>query len=125
MTGIVVVTHAALGEAVRHEAENILGYALPVVTVAVSYRTQIEATLKHLRETFARSADAQGLLVITDLPGATPHNLATQAAQAMGYPVVSGLNLPMLLKVTNHADNPPAELAQLAVAGGTQGVVQS
>lgn len=125
MTGVVVVTHAALGEAIRHEAENILGRTLPVVTVAVSYRTEIEATLKNLRETFTRSADAQGILVITDLPGATPHNLASQAAQAMGFPVVSGLNLPMLLKVTNHADKPPAELAELAVIGGTQGIVRS
>ncbi|WP_376697094.1 PTS sugar transporter subunit IIA [Wenzhouxiangella sp. EGI_FJ10305] len=124
MTGIILVTHDALGEAVRREAENILDRPLKVTTVAVSYRAEVEKTLEAVRLALAAGADAQGALVLTDLPGATPHNLASQAAIERRIPVVSGLNLPMLLKVINHAAKPPAELAELAASGGSQGIVR-
>lgn len=125
MTGIILVTHDGLGEAVRREAEHILGRTLSVVTVAVSYQADVETTLDALRTALAAAADEDGAVVLTDLPGATPHNLACRAATDTHAPVVSGLNLPMLLKVVNHAGQPPAELAELAAAGGTQGVVRA
>lgn len=124
MTGIILVTHAELGEAMRRQAENILGRSLELKTVAVACGADVERTLKHLREALSSGADAQGALVLTDLPGATPHNLASQAASESGIPVVSGLNLPMLLKVINHADESPAALAEIADAGGRQGIVR-
>ena len=123
MTGIVLVTHDGLGEAVRREAETILGHPLSVVTVAVSYRAEVDTTLDALRTALAAGADTQGAVVLTDLPGATPHNLASRAAAEHDVPVVSGLNLPMLLKVVNHATQSPAELAELAAHGGVQGIV--
>lgn len=122
MTGIVVVTHDGLGEALRREAEHILGQPLDLVTVAISYRARIDQTLDMLRATLSSAADAGGAVILTDLPGATPHNLAMTAAEELGFPLVSGLNLPMLLKVVNHADKPSAALARLAVTGGMQGI---
>lgn len=124
MTGIILVTHDALGEAVRREAENILGRPVSVTTVAVSYRARVDDTLDALRIALASGADPQGAVVLTDLPGATPHNLASQAAAEREFPVVSGLNLPMLLKVINHAEKPPNRLAELAAGGGSQGIVR-
>jgi mannose/fructose-specific phosphotransferase system component IIA len=125
MTGIILVTHDGLGEAIRHQAETILGHPLTVVTVAVSYRADVDDTLIALRAAVAAGADVDGALVLTDLPGATPHNLASRAAAESDVPVVSGLNLPMLLKVVNHADSPPAELAELADIGGKQGIARA
>jgi mannose/fructose-specific phosphotransferase system component IIA len=125
VTGIILVTHDSLGESIRRQAETILGHPLSVVTVAVSYRAEVETTLDALRTALAAGADTQGALVLTDLPGATPHNLASQAAAEHQVPVVSGLNLPMLLKVVNHAGRSPAELAELAARGGVQGIVQA
>lgn len=122
MTSVILVTHDGLGEAIRHQAETILGHSLAVVTVAVSYRANVDETLLSLRTAVAAGADADGALVLTDLPGATPHNLAARAAAERGVPVVSGLNLPMLLKVANHADESPVELAELADIGGKQGI---
>lgn len=124
MTGIILVTHDGLGEALQREAEHILGRSLSLVTISVSYQTDVEATLDAVHTALAAASDEQGAVVLTDLPGATPHNLACRAAADASMPVVSGLNLPMLLKVVNHAGRPPAELADLAVAGGTQGVVR-
>ena len=123
MTGILLVTHSGLGETLRHQAEIILGRDLSLTTISVDQSADMDQAQHHLIAAVAMSADAQGVLVLTDLPGATPHNLAVRAAGDKGAPVVSGLNLPMLLKVINHADQPPAELARLASIGGQQGIV--
>jgi mannose PTS system EIIA component len=125
MTGIVLVTHAGLGESMRHQAEIILGRMVQMTTVSISYEADPDSALVELIGALAMSADADGAVVLTDLPGATPHNLAARAAGKHGMPVVSGLNLPMLLKVINHSARPAPELAALASLGGHQGIMNS
>ena len=125
MTGIVLVTHAGLGESMRHQAEVILGRMIQLTTVSISYGADPDSALVELVGALAISADSDGAVILTDLPGATPHNLAVKAAQRRAVPVVSGLNLPMLLKVINHSSKPPTELAALAGMGGHQGIVNS
>jgi mannose PTS system EIIA component len=125
MTGIVLVTHAGLGESLRHQAEVILGRMVQLTTVSISYGADPDSALVELVGALAISADVDGAVVLTDLPGATPHNLAVRAAEKHQMPVVSGLNLPMLLKVINHNGRPAAELAALASLGGHQGITHS
>lgn len=124
MTGVVIVTHEGLGEALCRQAEAILGQPPAAVTVSVPSETGSETTEADVGAALAMAADAGGVLVLTDLPGATPHNLAARAAAAIDAPLVSGINLPMLLKVLNHADRPAAELAETATTGGRQGMVR-
>jgi mannose PTS system EIIA component len=125
MTGIVLVTHAGLGESLRHQAEVILGHMVQLTTVSISYGADPDSALVELVGALTISADVDGAVVLTDLPGATPHNLAVRAAEKHAMPVVSGLNLPMLLKVINHSTRPAAELAALASLGGHQGITHS
>ena len=122
MTGIVMVTHGDLGEAFRKQAEDILGVPPGVTTVSVNYDADPDQTEADLQAALANSADSGGVVVLTDLPGATPHNLAAQVARSMNVPLVSGLNLPMLLKAINHGDKPATELARVAARGARQGV---
>lgn len=122
MTGIVLVTHDGLGELFHHQAELILGRSVQLTTVSVSHEADPDTARDDVTGALAMSADDQGVVVITDLPGATPHNLALRAAAELDIPVVSGLSLPMLLKVLNHASQPPARLARLAATGGRQGI---
>jgi len=125
VTGLILVTHDGLGEAVRREAEHILGRPLTLTSVAISYRANIGQALDQVRTAIALGADSDGALVITDLPGATPHNLAVEAASDTRTRVVSGLNLPMLLKAVNHAARAPDALAELVSTGGHQGITVS
>lgn len=124
MTPIVLVTHPDIGQALCRQAEEIIGHSLPLRTVDIGSGTDPDLGLERLNEVFSLAAGpANAILILTDLPGATPHNLALQAAAGRSWPVVSGLNLPMLLKVLNHADKPAGELAALAHYGGRQGIV--
>lgn len=124
MTGIILVTHDGLGETLRHQAEMILGHPIDVMTVAISPAADPEAAFDEVQTAVAVGSDTDGALVLTDLPGATPHNVAVRAAEKRQAPVVSGLNLPMLLKVVNHAAKHPERLAELAREGGVQGVMK-
>ena len=124
MTPIVLVTHPDIGPALCRQAEEIIGHSLPVRTVDIGSGTDPELGLRRLEQAFSLAAGpADAILILTDLPGATPHNLALRAAAGHRWPVVSGLNLPMLLKVLNHAEKPAGELAALAHYGGRQGIV--
>ena len=125
MTGIVLVTHAGLGESLRRQAEVILGRMVAMTTVSISYGADPDSALNEVIAALAMSADPGGAVVLTDLPGATPHNLASRAAEDRAMPVVSGLNLPMLLKVINHSGKPAHELAELASIGGHQGILST
>lgn len=122
MTGIVLVTHNGIGDCLVHEAENIIGEPVNISTVAISYDAEPDQARAALRAAFAISNDGDGLLVLTDLPGATPHNLALDVALESEARVVSGLNLPMLLKVLNYARLAPEPLAEKALRGGRDGI---
>lgn len=125
MTAIVLVTHRGVGESLRHQAEVILGRSVRLTTVSIAEQSDPDDSLSELVGALAGNQEPGGAVILTDLPGATPHNLAVRAAARHGLPVVSGLNLPMLLKVINHADKPAAELAGLADLGGHQGIVST
>jgi mannose/fructose-specific phosphotransferase system component IIA len=127
MTDLVLVTHARLGEALRDLARAILGDGASVAVVAVPADSDTERAREQLEHALARCADPDPPLVLTDLPGATPHNLAVRAVAAIcpGAPVVSGVSLPMLLRAMNHCHRGAGELAGIAVEGARRALEHS
>lgn len=124
MTEIVLVAHSGLGEALCRTAESILADPVRITVFGVPIDGDREADLSRLADRLRDATRTAPALILTDLPGATPHNLACAAAEraSPGSPVVTGVNLPMLLRALNHADRPAAELAELAVSGGRRSV---
>ena len=125
MTGIVLVTHAGIAEALCRQVEVILDHQPPLTTVSMEADADIESARLLISDAIEAACDEQGVVVLTDLPGATPHNLALEFADCDHHRLISGLSLPMLLKVITHRHQPPLELAKLAEQGGCQGIVQS
>ncbi len=119
MTGLMIVAHAGIGEAMRSVAETILGRSVAVTVFPIDADADARVSARRLSDLLGGSDPANPPLVMTDLPGATPHNLAGAAVAESqpGARVVTGLNLPMLLRVLNHQDQPAAALAELAVNG--------
>lgn len=119
MTDIVVVAHRGIGEAMCSVAEAILSRAPEVTVFPIAEGDDPDRGLAELTEAFGRRGKAPPPLVMTDLPGATPHNIAVAAVRQTlpGAPVVTGLNLPMLLRAINHRQHPAGELAELAARG--------
>ncbi len=114
MIGIVIVTHSQLGEALIEAAAFILG-CKPEATVAVSVdlnenaeklRGQIEKAIKKVRQ-------EKGVLILTDMFGGTPSNLSYSFLEDGKVEVISGVNLPILIKANSARQE--KELSALAV----------
>ena len=75
-----------------------------------------------IRTAMIAQDSGDGLLVLTDVYGATPDNLARYFSTECNARVISGINLPMLLRVLNYADQPLEQLCQTALTGGIKGV---
>jgi PTS system ascorbate-specific IIA component len=123
--GVLLVTHKGIGTALIGVATKLLP-KLPLKTEAfeVAYDDDPDAVLPAASAALRRVDGGDGVLVLTDLYGATPSNVAARLAR-LGTPVrrVSAASLPMLLRVMNYAELGLDELPAVAAAGARNGVV--
>jgi PTS system mannose-specific IIA component len=123
--GILLITHPGIGSALVEVATRLLRQ-LPLKAEAfeLAFDADIDAALPQASAALRRVDGGDGVLVLTDLYGASPSNLAAKVAR-LGTPVrrVSSLNLPMLLRVMNYAELPLDELPAVAAAGARNGAI--
>ncbi|WP_295919962.1 PTS fructose IIA subunit family protein [uncultured Xanthomonas sp.] len=123
--GILLITHPGIGAALLSVATRLLRQ-LPLKTEAfeVPFDADLDALLPQASAALRRVDDGDGVLVVTDLYGASPSNLATRLAR-LGTPVrrVSALSLPMLLRIMNYPEQGLEQLPATAAAGSRNGVV--
>ena len=123
--GILLITHKGIGKPMLEVAARLLR-KLPLAAEAfeVAFDADVDALLPQASAAMRRVDGGHGVLVLTDLYGASPSNLAAKLAR-LGTPVrrISALNLPMLLRVMNYADLELDELPAVATAGARNGVI--
>lgn len=122
--GVMLMTHEAVGQALISAAHHVLP-TLPLNIQAVEVPGQADPdVMRTLTERHARELDqGEGVLVLADLYGATPCNIGLSLSPlGVRLRCVSGLNLPMLLRVLNYAEKPLDELAEIAASGGRGGI---
>jgi len=120
---ILLITHEDIGAALLKATTKTYGkLPIPTKVIAVNYRTDPDTLLPRLKMTATRLQPEEGILILTDMFGSTPCNLAL-ALQQYNIHVISGLNLPMLIKTMNYPSLTLDELAEKAICGGKDGVV--
>ena len=123
MAGLVIVAHAPLATALQ----AVAGHAFPeraVVVVDVPSLWSAEKAEAALRDAVARAGgEANEVLILADVFGATPCNAAQRVADGARWRVVAGVNVPMLWRALCYADRPLDELVERALAGASQGVM--
>lgn len=122
--GLLIITHNDVGRVLLDTATAMLGMqTLPVALLGVPPDRDPDALLDRAHQ-LAREADTgSGVLVLTDLFGSTPSNIATALQRDHRVIVVAGLNMPMLLRVMNYPKLGLAEIAEKALSGGRDGVM--
>ena len=124
MNGIFIIAHAPLATALRQCVlhvfpENPAG----VVALDVQPNVPPEETLAQARILFGKIGTSH-TLVLSDVFGATPCNVAQKLVDGVNSKLIAGINLPMLLRTVSYRHEPLDALVMRALAGGTQGVMQ-
>lgn len=121
---LMLITHGEVGQALLEAVTTTLGeLPLATLTMAIAADGDPETLGPRLSRFVASLENHQELLILTDLFGATPTNIACQVNHAPNVKVVSGLNLPMLIRVMNYPELNLNDLVAKAVSGGQDGIL--
>lgn len=101
MIGLVLVTHGRLAEEFRNAVEHVVGPQENFETVSIGADDDMEQRRSDIVEAVTRVDKGSGVVVLTDMFGGTPSNLAISVMEAGRVEVIAGMNLPMLIKLSS------------------------
>lgn len=123
--GLLTITHNGIGESIVEAAESILGpQSMPTRHFSFHASDAVERFEAAVAEAVAALDTGEGVLVLTDLYGSTPCNVARRLAPTHHVRVLSGLSLPMALRVFTYARLDLDQLVRRATDGGRVGVIE-
>jgi PTS system mannose-specific IIA component len=122
---LLIVSHHNIGKALVEAIETSFNHQLPLklATVGVPSDGDPDKLKPLVKGAIADLDTGDGVLILTDLYGSTPSNICKDNLETAHVRIVTGLNLPMLLRVMNYPNLPLDEIAANAVAGGQGGIV--
>ena len=124
MIGILLITHGSLGEALIQCACHVLNRRPPqLMQLGVAGQDDPLDALPLARRLLEMVDDGSGVLVLTDILGATPANIAAKLLEPGRIAGVAGVNLPMLLRVITYRERSIDVVLKKAIAGACEGVV--
>jgi PTS system ascorbate-specific IIA component len=125
MIGILIVSHGAFGESLIHSASHVLGKRPTFLRqIGVTVHDDPDA-LGPVAEDLIRFLDqGDGVLVLTDIYGATPSNIAAKLLRPGKVEGIAGVNLPMLIRALTYREEPLESVRDKALAGATEGVMR-
>ena len=125
MIGLLIVAHGTLGESLIHCASHVMGKRpLYLRQLGVTVHDEPNAILPQGRDLVRFLDQGDGVLVLTDIFGATPSNIACKLLEPGRVHGVSGVNLPMLIKALSYRDQPMDILIEKALGGAHEGVIR-
>ena len=117
MIGILIVSHGAFGEALLRCADDVLGQRpVYVDQIGVTAHDDPDALLPQAQQLVRELDQGDGVLVLTDILGATPSNIASRLIKPGRVEGVSGLSLPMLIRALTYRNEPLAVVVEKAVS---------
>jgi mannose PTS system EIIA component len=119
MIGLVLVTHGRLAEELRLAMEHVVGKQRNVAAVCISADDDIEGRRADIQARISEVENGDGVVLLTDMFGGTPSNLAISMMNRPGIEVISGVNLPMLVKLAKvRSSQTLSECVECAQAAG-------
>ncbi|HFQ13834.1 MAG TPA: PTS fructose transporter subunit IIA [Gammaproteobacteria bacterium] len=121
--GLLILTHNSIGQTLYDTAIAVIGSAsLPTRILVASMDCDTDEILEQVRVALQKLNTGDGVLILTDMYGATPSNIASELLNPERV-LVSGINLPMLVRVMNYPDLSLNDLAEKAISGGHDGIL--
>ena len=121
--GGVLVTHGRLGSELLTAAETIIGTISHVAAVSIGWHDDVDAASDEIERAMTRVSEGRGVLLLTDLFGGKPTNIASMFLKEGEAEVVTGVNLPMVIKLASQTPGASLEdVARLVREQGRQGI---
>ena len=125
MVGLLIVSHGAFGESLIHSASHVLGKRPGYLRqLGVTVHDDPDALLPVAEDLIRFLDQGAGVLVLTDVFGATPSNIASRLLKRGRVEGLAGVNLPMLIRALSYRNEPLATVREKAQAGACEGVVR-
>jgi len=125
MIGILIVSHGAFGESLIHSASHVLGKRpLYLRQLGVTVHDEPDALLPVAEDLIRFLDQGAGVLVLTDIFGATPSNIATRLLRPGRVEGLAGVNLPMLIRALSYRDQSLTTMRDKALEGASEGVTR-
>ncbi len=121
--GVIIVAHGDYGSTTLRTVESILGTLTDCVSISVDVVQDVDETVYRLEDAAVRLDKGAGVIILTDMFGGTPTNLSLALLGKFNIEVITGVNLPMAMKVFSSRYTPLKELAALAKEAGNSGIV--
>ena len=125
MIGILIITHGTLGESLIHCASHVLNKRPPRLQQLGVTAQDDPAMLMPQARALVKELDAgEGVLILTDIYGGTPSNMASKLLIPGKVDAVAGVSLPMLIRVLTYRDRDLPTIVTKAISGGCEGVLR-
>jgi mannose PTS system EIIA component len=125
MIGILVITHGTLGESLIHCASHVLNKRpLRLKQLGVTAQDDPAVLLPQARAMAKELDEGSGVLILSDMYGGTPSNLASKLVIPGKVEAVAGVSLPMLIRVLTYRDRDLQTIVTKAISGGCEGVIR-
>jgi PTS system ascorbate-specific IIA component len=125
MIGILIIAHGTLGESLIHCASHVLNKRPPrLKQLGITAQDDPLLLIPQARALVKDLDDGSGVIILSDIYGGSPSNIAAKLLVPGHVEGVAGVNLPMLIRVLTYRDRPLATLITKAVSGGCEGVVR-
>lgn len=122
--GLLIITHGRIGDELLETAKSVLGVCpLQTASLMVPQSCDPEKLVNQATSTCSALDQGDGVLVLTDIYGSTPSNIANRLLGKSQIQVVAGINLPMLVRVLNYPSLNLYELVNKALSGGHDGIL--
>lgn len=119
----VIVTHGHLAGELLAAAEMIVGPISHIAAVSIGWHDDVDAAREEVQRAITRVSQGVGVLLLTDMFGGTPTNIASMFLEEGSVEVVTGVNLPMVIKLASFSTEEPLdELARKICEQGRQGI---
>jgi PTS system mannose-specific IIA component len=124
MIGILVIAHGTLGESLIHCASHVMGTRPPLMRqLGVGTHDDPAALLPQAQRLVKELDEGQGVLILSDIYGATPCNMVGRLLEPGRVEGVAGVNLPMLVRALTYRNESLKMLVEKALSGGREGVI--
>jgi mannose PTS system EIIA component len=123
--GLLILSHAGIGSAILGTAKHMINdSSMAIKLLTVEQDCEPNEIIAHARLLVEELDSGEGVLIVTDLFGSTPSNIAMSFTDRENVSAIAGLNLSMLIKIMNYHDLTLQELSEKAINGGKQGILQ-